>query len=99
RRRSATNSATISPMRFAWVLAIVPAFAACKGASHPDKIVFDGCAHAHNDYEHVHPLHDALDAQVFCSVEADIWLVGTSSLLVAHDLAATNPSKTLQSLY
>ena len=31
-------------------------------------------AHAHNDYEHARPLHDAL-ARGFGSVEADIWLV------------------------
>jgi glycerophosphoryl diester phosphodiesterase len=86
-------------IRHRWLLAAIPAIAACTGASHPDKIVYDGCGHAHNDYEHARPLHDALDAEVFCSVEADIWLVGTSSLLVAHDLSATDPSKTLQSLY
>src|SRR3954467_2776018 len=86
-------------IRHLWLLAAVPAAAACTGASQPDKIVYDGCGHAHNDYEHARPLHDALDAEVFCSVEADIWLVGTSSLLVAHDLSATDPSKTLQSLY
>ena len=32
-------------------------------------------AHAHNDYEHARPLLDAL-AFGFCSVDADIWLVG-----------------------
>src|SRR5690349_20625285 len=37
--------------------------------------------HAHNDYEHPHPLFDAL-AQGFCSVEADIHLVN-GHLLVA----------------
>ena len=31
-------------------------------------------AHAHNDYEHTRPLHDALDHS-FTSVEADVWLV------------------------
>ena len=77
------------------------AAAACTHAGHPStaKIVFDGCAHAHNDYEHVHPLYDALNAQVFCSVEADIWLVNGTSLLVAHDLANVDPSRSLQSLY
>lgn len=54
-------------------------------------------AHAHNDYEHPHPLRDAL-AQGFCSVEADIWLV-EGQLLVAHDRAAVKPGRTLQSLY
>jgi hypothetical protein len=33
-------------------------------------------AHAHNDYHHPRPLLDALDAG-FCSVEADVFVVGT----------------------
>ena len=53
--------------------------------------------HAHNDYEHVHPLFDAL-AQGFCSVEADIHLVG-GELLVAHDAKHLDPQRTLESLY
>ena len=39
--------------------------------------------HAHNDYEHPHPLFDALH-QGFVGVEADVYLVGTE-LRVAHD--------------
>ena len=54
-------------------------------------------AHAHNDYEHPHPLMDALE-QGFCSVEADIHLVN-GKLLVAHDSAHLDPSRTLESLY
>ena len=54
-------------------------------------------AHAHNDYEHKHPLFDAL-AQGFCSVEADINLVN-GQLLVAHDLKKVKPKRTLKSLY
>jgi hypothetical protein len=54
-------------------------------------------AHAHNDYLHDRPLLDALD-HGFCSVEADVHLVG-GALLVAHDLDKTDPSRTLQSLY
>ncbi len=54
-------------------------------------------AHAHNDYEHVRPLLDALN-EGFCSIEADIWLTN-NQLLVAHDLADTKPGRTLQSLY
>lgn len=54
-------------------------------------------AHAHNDYEHARPLHDALD-HGFTSVEADVWLVD-GKLLVAHDLADVDPARTLQSLY
>lgn len=54
-------------------------------------------AHAHNDYEHTRPLFDALD-QGFCSVEADVWLVD-GQLLVAHDIKAVKPERTLASLY
>jgi hypothetical protein len=53
--------------------------------------------HAHNDYEHRHPLFDALE-QGICSVEADIHLVD-GKLLVAHDIRDVNPARTLQSLY
>jgi hypothetical protein len=54
-------------------------------------------AHAHNDYEHKHPLFDALE-QGFCSVEADINLVD-GKLLVAHNLTEFDPARTLESLY
>ncbi len=54
-------------------------------------------AHAHNDYAHAHPLHDAL-GQGFCGVEADVWLVD-GQLLVAHDRRQVRPDRTLQALY
>jgi hypothetical protein len=54
-------------------------------------------AHAHNDYEHTRPLHDALD-DGFTSVEADVWLVD-GELRIGHDLADTRPGRTLESLY
>jgi hypothetical protein len=54
-------------------------------------------AHAHNDYEHTHPLFDAL-SHGFASVEADIHLVD-GQLLVAHDRSEVVPGRTLQSLY
>ncbi|MFJ3509423.1 phosphatidylinositol-specific phospholipase C/glycerophosphodiester phosphodiesterase family protein [Streptomyces luteogriseus] len=54
-------------------------------------------AHAHNDYEHPRPLHDALDHR-FGSVEADIHLVD-GQLLVGHDPEDLDPSRTLESLY
>lgn len=54
-------------------------------------------AHAHNDYEHRRPLHDALD-HGFTSVEADVWLVD-GKLLVAHDRADVDPARTLEKLY
>lgn len=54
-------------------------------------------AHAHNDYNHARPLLDALE-HGFTSVEVDVWLVD-GELLVAHDLEATRPERTLESLY
>ncbi|MFI2780391.1 phosphatidylinositol-specific phospholipase C/glycerophosphodiester phosphodiesterase family protein [Streptomyces sp. ALB3] len=54
-------------------------------------------AHAHNDYLHARPLHDAL-AHGFTSVEADIFLV-EGELLVAHEPESLDPSRTLVSLY
>jgi hypothetical protein len=54
-------------------------------------------AHAHNDYEHKRPLLDALN-QGFCSVEADVYLIG-GQLLVAHDRDKVAPERTLQALY
>lgn len=54
-------------------------------------------AHAHNDYEHPRPLHDALD-QGFGSIEADIYLV-EGRLLVAHNLKDVKPGRTLEALY
>jgi glycerophosphoryl diester phosphodiesterase len=54
-------------------------------------------AHAHNDYEHLRPLDDAL-ARGITSVEADVWLVD-GELRVAHDLDQTQPGRTLESLY
>ncbi|MFD7445470.1 phosphatidylinositol-specific phospholipase C/glycerophosphodiester phosphodiesterase family protein [Streptomyces sp. NPDC059909] len=54
-------------------------------------------AHAHNDYLHTRPLHDALD-HGFTSLEADIFLVD-GELLVAHEPAQLDPTRTLRSLY
>ncbi|MBI3464302.1 MAG: hypothetical protein HY000_14785 [Planctomycetes bacterium] len=54
-------------------------------------------AHAHNDYEHARPLHDAL-SHGFTSVEADVYLV-EGKLLVAHDRSDARPDRTLESLY
>jgi hypothetical protein len=54
-------------------------------------------AHAHNDYLHEHPLHEAL-SHGFTSVEADIFLVD-GELLVAHEPAELDPARTLRSLY
>lgn len=54
-------------------------------------------AHAHNDYLHERPLLDALD-HGFTSVEADVFLV-QGKLLVAHDITALRPERTLAALY
>ncbi|WP_327111799.1 phosphatidylinositol-specific phospholipase C/glycerophosphodiester phosphodiesterase family protein [Streptomyces sp. NBC_01341] len=54
-------------------------------------------AHAHNDYLHPRPLHDAL-AHGFTSVEADIFLVD-GELLVAHEAGSLDPARTLTGLY
>jgi hypothetical protein len=54
-------------------------------------------AHAHNDYEHMRPLLDALD-HGFCSVEADIWLT-PDGLLIGHDRKDLKAGRTLESLY
>ncbi len=53
-------------------------------------------AHAHNDYEHVHPLMDALQ-NGFISIEADVHLQN-GKLLVSHDRPDKN-SSTLEKLY
>ncbi len=54
-------------------------------------------AHAHNDYEHARPLADAL-GNGFCSVEADVFLVG-NRLLVGHSHRELKPDRTLERLY
>lgn len=54
-------------------------------------------AYAHNDYEHGHPLLDAL-RNGFSAVEADIWLKD-GKLLVGHTEDSLSLARTLQSLY
>jgi hypothetical protein len=54
-------------------------------------------AHAHNDFEHTRPLHDALD-HGFTSVEADVFL-RDGKLLVGHTVFQLKPERTLESLY
>ena len=54
-------------------------------------------AHAHNDFQHSRPLHDALH-RGFTSVEADIYLVD-GELLVAHYRVDVQPDRTLAALY
>jgi glycerophosphoryl diester phosphodiesterase len=66
-------------------------------ASQPPAVAPQRQAHAHNDYLHERPLHDALE-QGFCSVEADIFLTA-QGLLIGHELKDLQPQRTLESLY
>ncbi|PKW06279.1 Glycerophosphoryl diester phosphodiesterase family protein [Streptomyces sp. 1222.5] len=75
---------------------VLPATQARAAGGHPGRRPL-WHAHAHNDYEHPHPLFDALDHR-FGSVEADILLVG-DQLLIGHDASDLDPSRTLASLY
>ncbi|MDQ0792342.1 phosphatidylinositol-specific phospholipase C/glycerophosphodiester phosphodiesterase family protein [Streptomyces sp. B1I3] len=77
--------------------AFVPAQAATAAPARPRGPRPLARAHAHNDYLHPRPLHDAL-AHGFTSVEADVFLVD-GELLVAHEPAGLDPSRTLTSLY
>lgn len=62
----------------------------------PPVVLTNG--HAHNDYEHDRPLHDALE-QGFNGVEADVWL-RNGELYVSHDKPRSlDESQTLQKLY
>jgi glycerophosphoryl diester phosphodiesterase len=54
-------------------------------------------AHAHNDYEHEHPLKDALSFG-FTSVEADVYLID-NVLYVSHDYPKELKGITLKALY
>jgi len=65
-------------------------------ACHAQSIIPHVNAHAHNDYEHEHPLKDALMTG-FCSVEADVHLQD-GRLLVSHHQPKKN-SKSIEVLY
>ena len=54
-------------------------------------------AHAHNDYQHEHPLADAL-AKGFTSVEADVHLVD-GELYLGHWFPQVSSQRTLRALY
>ncbi|HTR40968.1 MAG TPA: phosphatidylinositol-specific phospholipase C/glycerophosphodiester phosphodiesterase family protein [Pseudomonadales bacterium] len=86
---------TLKKLRIAAVLFSVILTASQAFGDNPQFLITQ--AHAHNDYEHTHPLFDAL-TNGFCSVEADISLVN-GKLLVAHTPSETTPEKTLQRLY
>ena len=53
--------------------------------------------HAHNDYDHARPLHDALGAGAD-SIEADVFLVD-GRVLVAHDREDCDPDRSFRALY
>jgi len=81
-------------------LAVVFAAALCSplrgapAAAAPKALVG---AHAHNDYYHKRPLHDALE-RGFTSIEADVFLVN-GKLLVGHYAHELRPERSLESLY
>ncbi|GAA2960319.1 phosphatidylinositol-specific phospholipase C/glycerophosphodiester phosphodiesterase family protein [Kitasatospora cinereorecta] len=77
--------------------AFIPAQTAAAAPARPRGPRPLAHAHAHNDYLHPRPLHDAL-AHGFTSVEADIFLVD-GELLVAHEESGIDPARTLTSLY
>ncbi|MEU5414275.1 phosphatidylinositol-specific phospholipase C/glycerophosphodiester phosphodiesterase family protein [Streptomyces clavifer] len=77
--------------------AFIPAQAAAAAPARPARPRPLAPAHAHNDYLHPRPLHDAL-AHGFTSVEADVFLVD-GELLVAHEESSLDPARTLTALY
>ncbi|WP_329377725.1 phosphatidylinositol-specific phospholipase C/glycerophosphodiester phosphodiesterase family protein [Streptomyces sp. NBC_01716] len=90
RRRAVTTFAAA----FAGAVA-VPSYAQAAGHGNGPRPLRR--AHAHNDYLHERPLHDAL-SHGFTSVEADVFLVD-GELLVAHEPETLDPTRTLRSLY
>ncbi len=82
---------------FCRLTALPPLLLCCASAQPAPQPIPLTRVHAHNDYEHKRPLLDALD-HGFCSVEADVHLVG-GQLLVAHDRDEVKPGRTLQALY
>ncbi|WP_246150862.1 phosphatidylinositol-specific phospholipase C/glycerophosphodiester phosphodiesterase family protein [Streptomyces qinzhouensis] len=81
-------------------VAVPPAAEAAGNGTRPrpgDRVRPLRRAHAHNDYLHARPLHDAL-SHGFTSAEADVFLVD-GELLVAHTPAELDPARTLRSLY
>ncbi|MEU2428385.1 phosphatidylinositol-specific phospholipase C/glycerophosphodiester phosphodiesterase family protein [Streptomyces sp. NPDC007861] len=93
-RRAAVTALTAA---LAGVVVASPAAEALPAPRHPRTPRPLRRAHAHNDYLHTRPLHDALD-HGFTSLEADIFLVD-GELLVAHEPAELDPARTLRSLY
>jgi len=86
-------------MRNTYIIAFVCSLLLSSCASQPTVAPITPLvqAHAHNDYRHDRPLHDAL-AHGFTGVEADIFLVD-GDLYVAHDRPEITPERTLRRLY
>jgi hypothetical protein len=87
----------LSPLRFLPGGLLFALILGGARAEQPASVTPLLAAHAHNDYEHARPLFDAL-AHGFCSVEADVYLVG-DQLIVAHTPAGLKPQRTLEKLY
>lgn len=83
--------------RIVFVCLVFISLAAARASASDTEIIPLSHAHAHNDYRHNHPLHDAL-AHGFCSVEADVYLVD-DELYVAHGRQEIQPDRTLRGLY
>ncbi|MEV7298524.1 phosphatidylinositol-specific phospholipase C/glycerophosphodiester phosphodiesterase family protein [Streptomyces clavifer] len=92
-RRSVVSTALAT----AAACAFIPAQAAAAAPARPARPRPLAPAHAHNDYLHPRPLHDAL-AHGFTSVEADVFLVD-GELLVAHEESSLDSARTLTALY
>ncbi|MGC1274853.1 MAG: phosphatidylinositol-specific phospholipase C/glycerophosphodiester phosphodiesterase family protein [Planctomycetaceae bacterium] len=88
------RSFSFQPRRLAVVLLVLAASGVRASEPAADPLPQ---AHAHNDYRHDRPLHDALD-QGFCSVEADVFLKD-GTLLIGHEASELRPERTLEALY
>jgi glycerophosphoryl diester phosphodiesterase family protein len=88
----------IMSLRYVWLFGCAASTLGLTLAAQDEKPITPlPRAHAHNDYEHKRPLLDALE-QGFCSVEADVYLVG-QELLVGHTSRDLKPERTLEKLY
>jgi len=74
------------------IIGVILSAASAAGA-HPPLLP----AYAHNDYQNLHPLEDAI-ALGFSGVEVDYFVVD-GELRVGHELDETEPGRTIASLY
>ena len=96
-RRKISRSKPDRIFRHSLVCSLSLSLSSCASQPAESAVVPLAQAHAHNDYRHERPLHDAL-AHGFTGVEADIFLVG-DDLYVAHDRHEITPERTLRRLY